>query len=761
MTPITSNRAPLSRSDQADNPGELAMQPLRFTDDRQCINKDILAAVIDALSDQRSADQLVVTIIKNACQNNYQAEINQIIKNIHALHGRDGLCINQNIKLLLADQGLDLIEHDEQPLKIIGTSDLTSARQLAIRQCTQPLLPTALAELICSYDGDIRLSDCEPEEIMRILGSDDRPAKQRIIAAASEHNEISHLNTLLSQLRRNNIGINLSYLNLSNLDLTSINLHVADLSHANFSNSCLKGAVLSGARLVRANLNKADLTSAMLNQADLTGARCIAATLVRTIFRGARLIDVCLACAELIEVDLSTISIARDLVVQFAHTKDLIHTLGRLAFNVAVINAPIDVIFEALTSDSESTADGPLINLSPIHRSSVGCNTIAPTPHCERDGAMLLHPTTPVAVRDGLKLIPMASTADDPTRRAKSRTAQVLVVFTEGEKNLLRAKGILITSNRDGTFRLSKSIAVNRNAERHQAIESTLSPAVPKVLVELISDYDTDIQIGENNEAAILALLRSDDLLGKQQIFAAASRQQQITYLNRLIQVSTETVPLDLSHIDLSNLNLQTIHLYGVNLTGAVLHGCDLRRANLRLARLERANLNGAQLMEADLVQANLSDARLIGANLTMASLNGAKMPRAVLKFADLFDANLYAANLAGAWLDYANLTDTTVEWADLRTASLRHANMVATWLYRANLSHADLAHARLVRTGLGAANLSHADFSNATLDQVNFTASINMTGTIWSAASFSKIVADRTAMRRLPLRMWMYATAG
>ena len=87
--------------------------------------------------------------------------------------------------------------------------------------------------------------------------------------------------------------------------------------------------------------------------------------------------------------------------------------------------------------------------------------------------------------------------------------------------------------------------------------------------------------------------------------------------IERLIEMNSGPVDLDLFGRSLWGANLVDASLAGANLAGATLRGANLVGATLRGANLVGATLRGADLMGADLMGANLLSARLFPGQLT------------------------------------------------------------------------------------------------------------------------------------------------
>lgn len=234
MTPTTSTIPSTITPILADRPSELAAQPLIFTPERQCNNKPVMAAVIDALSDQIRSDQCIAAILKNAFRHGYQTELNQLIKNIKTQQGTDTVEINQHVARLLSEDKITLTRNNDGTVHLekAVTTVPDSDRHESIHQALTTIFPDALRDLIGSYDDEIEIGEVNETEILNCLKSNDLQAKVNIIAAASHQDEIAYLNRIFQTLRDQKFKLDLSHADLSNLNLRYINLDFADLSHA-------------------------------------------------------------------------------------------------------------------------------------------------------------------------------------------------------------------------------------------------------------------------------------------------------------------------------------------------------------------------------------------------------------------------------------------------------------------------------------------------------------------------------------------------
>jgi len=245
------------------------------------------------------------------------------------------------------------------------------------------------------------------------------------------------------------------------------------------------------------------------------------------------------------------------------------------------------------------------------------------------------------------------------------------VFFNTSVIDALQLKGIECAQEDDGSVKMGLFALPNSvvDGARSDAINETLRLFMPETISDIISCYDGQLKICEENESEIITILMSGDLSEKRQIFSAASQQGEIVELNRILrQIEKEGRLLDLSGIDLNGLNLRSIYFSGVYLDNANLMGADLTNATLAGSTLRNANLHKANLTavnfrnETDLTSADLSEATLTFANMTDAVL---------------VDTNLTDANMTSAWLYKADMTRATLTGANLCKANLSFAMLV------------------------------------------------------------------------------------
>lgn len=699
MTPITTTRFCSDSFTFTADFTNLASQPLTVTADGQCKNREVMAAITDALSDQRCSDRCMAAIFKNAYLHHYLPELNQIIRDIEAQHGTGTVLISDNVKNLLAEDQINLTCCSDGTVQLEAITPVHTdlERQRLINVSLGGRLPDELCRLIGHYDADIRISADNKVEIFQILKYGDPAQKRALIAAASRQHAIPCFNTTFKELDAWEIyPINLTHIDLSDLDLTGIVLSNANLSFATLRNTCLVKAQLRDVRLVEACLNNANLAQADLSSSNLERARLTGANLTGTILRNARGPLACLLCAQLqgvVALDLINFHEATFNFCDFSFTND---------------EFQIDQFFPK--------ADAPL-------------NVVVLPDWRDPDPTFL---------------------SDDELPTGKP------MVIDDSERRLLLTKGIEFHANSDGTIQLRRALTLFHDPRRDLAVDSTLKSKFPKALTELISAYDEEIEISERNETAILDILKSNDPVAKAQIIAAASIQLQIPCLNRFIQkLLNQRIRIDLSYVELNHLNLSGINLNYANLSHADMRGCDLSGASLERSILTHANLNDAVLTGAKFHNANMTDIQLTGANLSGAILYNVNLMRANLKFANLESAELRGdVDLSNAILDHANLNKTDLTRAKMVNASLIHASMHFTTLREANLTNAKLMHADISHANLMSVNLSSADLSAATLVYVNLRSDPMLTGSIWNEVTAKKISADLITRTRLPFRI-------
>lgn len=695
MTP-TSSSTPSSAALKLNDAqtANLALQPVRYSDQGHCKNKDVMTAVADALADKSCSDALITAILKNAWLHDYQPELNELITNIEARHGAGAVRFSDNVRRMLADEHIDLVQNSDGTVQLEKSIAVKSNPRRAdlIGSTLDTILPTTLCKLISSYDDEIEIGEKNRKLIVAIMETGDSAAKSSVIAAASHQRQISYLNELFQ-----NKPLNLSGIDLSNLDLTGIDLAHAEVSFANLQNCCLADARLNFTRLTGSNLNQANLSRANLTHACLNNARLIAANLFGANLTGTTLIRACLLCANLEQATLC----------------------NSISFHVL-----------------------PTLNFSNYIESRYGKNRLSPL--------VLLHRKQLQAPLDVL-VVPTLS--EMPSRSDDSSSRLTPLVITENEKRLVLASGLVMKDYGDGTIQLSRGLTVQHDPLRSSVIDSTLLRIFPKELTDLISSYDDDIEISQQNETAILDILKSADQSAKGLLIGSACRQFKLIYLNQIFStLRQQGFKLNLSRVDLSNLNLTGLNLNNINLSYAAMHGCNLFQVTLHQANLIKTNFNGASLIKADFTGATMSGASLMQADLTGAILNQANLVGAVLKFAKLLDAELQGGtNLTNAYLDYASLELTNLTGAVMINASLTHVNMYGTKLGRANLTNAKLMHARVANATMSSVNLSHADLSRATIDDTILIDAPKLAGTIWTGVRATKILTDPATKRLLP----------
>jgi len=608
MTPISSTRSsalplPLPLPEQ---PPTLATQALSFNAQRQCLNKHVMAEVINALSNKSSSDPLIAIIFNNAYRHGYMTELNQFIKNLQKWHGPDVVLINRNVVQLLADLGIELTQNADGTVltskPVTGLPD--PLRREAIRLATEPLLPYPLNRIIGAYDDDIAVNEGNISEIFNILRSGHPTEKSLVIAAASRQVKIGLLDNVFDKFRAMRWEIDLSHVDLSNLDLSFIQLDYANLSHANLCNSKLGYANLRHARLVHANLNNTRLILAKLNSADLSNARLIAADLFKADLRAARLHSTTLLCANLNSAEFDS--------------ETSLHEQGsiRTAFNYSSLH-----LAKFAASRFRFV---PLINeLDNDCTAGVICSDPDETPAVMSTGT--LHPAVNVMIHDH-------------------------------EKSILLANQVEINDHGNGTLGLTRSVATLADAGRRKALSATLeSLQFPTTLHNLIAGYDDEIDISSMNRKAILDILKSSDQSAKSLLMGCVSRQKKVETLNELCMGITST--LNFSDVDCRSLNLTGISLPGANFTRANFQHSCLDGAFLINCNFTGANLNGASLVRIKMGNTILHHARLIGANLFQANLNHVGLIHTCFLAANLQEATVhYMSVLYNTHFQFANL---------------------------------------------------------------------------------------------------------
>ncbi len=693
MTPIPLTNPSTIAPAASEFPVELAMQPLLFADQRQCKNK---AAIFDALADKSRDDQCIAAIFRNACRHHYLAELNQIIKDIETRHGAGTVIINDNVKRILSKDQIDLIQESDGTVQlknsVAHSTDLELPKSIDLtgveKSTEQP------GSLMGSDDRQITINEKNINLLITILTSADPLKKAQVIAAASRQNQIDYLNSIFENLGAENNSIDFSHVDLSNLNLTGIDLTFINLSHANLRNSCLVDAQLAYTNLTHANLNNANLRQANLTKANLTNARLIGANLTKAILNSAKITNACLLCAELQDTDLTMVSTLALTIFNFSTLNRAITRFCYSDFITEHVHASVNAIILRTLSDPIPSATGRVSRMS-----------------------------------------------------SKLKT----VVIDENEKRLILSTGVKLTDNRDGTVQLRPGLVIYRDQYRYQNVDSTLSRILPKVLTDMISAYDEELEICLANRSAIADILSATDQTAKGLIITAASNQSKIKCLNEIFDtVRARRIKLDLSQVDLSNLDLSEINLNSANLTNAVMHGCKLVKANLRHAILVNANLNDACLVRAEFHHANMSHVRLIKADLSSANLFEVVLTGAIVKFANLENTAMNETNLTNAYLDHAMLKGTRLDNACLVNVSMTHASMSMVDLRYSNLTNAKMMHSKLIDSNLLRSNLTSVDLSGAQFKRVKLHLSM-LTGSIWTGVEAGKIEIDYETSKSLP----------
>lgn len=696
MIPTILNRTSTLAPTLTETPTELATQPLRFTTERLCLNRHVVAAVSEVLADKSSPDQCLATIFENAFAHHYQAELNQIISNIETQHGAGTVLINTAVVRLLAEEQIDLLQNSDGSvvLEKIVMVEPDRHRHRAINSTLRAILPTALCELIGAYDEELAFCEANAVEIIAILESTDPLAKGLVFAAASHQDKISFLNEIVKAQFNQDKPLNLVGADLSNLNLTNINLTHANLAFANLRNCCLSFARLDYARLEYANLNNANLSWANLFGVRLDHARLIGVNLCRADLNTAVLRQAFLFCANLEQARIPDPD----------------------ALTAALIN---------------------LSNISNLHCPTWGIDVLLGKTQAPID--VMVVPHLPES---------LTSSIDLPK-------GPITPVIDESEKLLLLNRGIIMKENRDGTVRLYPALTVTADPMRKISLESALKNTLPNALTDLISCYDGEIEISDRNENTIIEILKSGDQMAKEKILAAASSQMRIRYLNTiLLKLRQQGIRLDLSHVDLSRLKLPDINLTNVNLSHAVMHGCRLRGATFLNALLVNADLNHASLEGVKFGGADMTGTNLSYSNLKNAMLIRSILTGAVLTFADLEEANLAGSDLTHACLDHAILKRTNLTQAVMIHVSLAHAELDSAFMDRANLTNAKMMHAKLTYTSLSGVNLTNADLSRAILKNVTLADNPVLTGTVWNEVRARGIHTDSSTRKLLPWRI-------
>lgn len=111
------------------------------------------------------------------------------------------------------------------------------------------------------------------------------------------------------------------------------------------------------------------------------------------------------------------------------------------------------------------------------------------------------------------------------------------------------------------------------------------------------------------------------------------------------IDLSRETLGIDLSSVNFSDANLIASDLSGTELVGANFHEASLGHANLSRANLAGANFCRTDLYRTNLSNANLSHANLQGTQLAKTNFEGAELVNCRIYGMSAWDLNLHGAN--------------------------------------------------------------------------------------------------------------------
>ena len=259
----------------------LARQSLRFhfvSKSNYC--STIITILIGTITDKNSNELATAQFLKNVFDHEYQPELNKQLANYVRLHGVDSVRVNDNIKRILAEKGIELVQSTlDGSIELRGeyaVADEADQRPETIDRSLDSF-PAELTNIIAQYDKTLKICEKNQAYILGILNSDDPVAKGELIAAASRQGQIKYLSAIMRQMRKREEVLDLSNVNLQGLNLTGINLSEVNLTNANLQGTILSHAVLVETLLINANLNGAILEKAYLVQTDLSGASMIGA----------------------------------------------------------------------------------------------------------------------------------------------------------------------------------------------------------------------------------------------------------------------------------------------------------------------------------------------------------------------------------------------------------------------------------------------------------------------------------------------------
>jgi len=259
----------------------LARQSLRFHIVEQSnFCSTIITILIGTITDKNSNELATAQFLKNVFDHEYQPELNKQLANYVRLHGVDSVRVNDNIKRILAEKGIELVQSTlDGSIELRGeyaVADEADQRPETIDRSLDSF-PAELTNIIAQYDKTLKICEKNQAYIVGILNSDDPVAKGELIAAASHQGQIVSLNAIMRQMSARGGVLDLSNVNLQGLNLTGINLSEINLTNANLQGTILSHATLYDTILTNANLNGAILTKAHLVQTDLSGASTIGA----------------------------------------------------------------------------------------------------------------------------------------------------------------------------------------------------------------------------------------------------------------------------------------------------------------------------------------------------------------------------------------------------------------------------------------------------------------------------------------------------
>ena len=267
----------------------------------------------DKRSDRRSGNQVTAQFLKTAFDHDYQTELNDVIKATASQRGLGAILIHDDIKRILAEKDIELIQHDDGTIAMHGACAVTDDDDGPERRTEEidrslHMLPSELTKIVGQYDRALKICKKNETVIIDMLNSTDQAAKSELFAAASHQNQIRYFNSILNKIRSPDKLLDLSDVDLSGLNLSFIDLCQTNLHRANMRDTVLAHAELTSSTLHCANLDGAIFVGAELADAQLTGASAIGANFNGASLSAANLSGAKLHCATFISANLNGVN---------------------------------------------------------------------------------------------------------------------------------------------------------------------------------------------------------------------------------------------------------------------------------------------------------------------------------------------------------------------------------------------------------------------------------------------------------------------